>query len=109
MIMNAKTDTRAAFCDKCHAAIRQYDTDGGLWLTDCAGGGYDCGAGGLHVAPAVIGATVDINGDGREVGTVESFTPTGVTVATATGVIASNRFSGLYARVAAMHAAQVSA
>lgn len=100
--MNKKTDTREAFCDKCHAAIRQYDTDGGLWLTDCEGGGYDCGAGGLHVAPALIGAVVDVNGDGRETGTVESFTPMGVTVATATGVIACNRFSGLYARVAAM-------
>ena len=52
--MNANIDTRAAFCDKCHAAIRQYDTDGGLWLTDCLGGSYDCGAGGLHVAPASV-------------------------------------------------------
>ena len=64
--MSTNIDTRSAFCDKCHAAIRQYDTDGGLWLTDCLGGGYDCGAGGLHVAPmfgeslpeAFISATV---------------------------------------------------
>ena len=57
----SKIDTRSAFCDKCHAAIRQYDTDGGLWLTDCEGGSYDCGGtGGLHAAPAVIGATVEL-------------------------------------------------
>lgn len=55
-------DTLTAICARCDVAIRQYDLDGGLWLTDKLGGGYDCAAGGLHTpvsTPTPVPAEVE--------------------------------------------------
>lgn len=54
-------DTLTAICARCNAAIRQYDLDGGLWLTDTLGGGYDCAAGGLHT-PTLVPVEVPVMG-----------------------------------------------
>jgi hypothetical protein len=49
-----------------------------------------------------VGLTVDVYGDGTEMGIVTAFSDRGVTVEAGSTIIASSAFSGLYARVAAM-------
>jgi hypothetical protein len=55
------------------------------------------------MSAAVVGMPVDLYGDGKESGTVTAFNDRGVTVENARGVVVSNKYSGLYARVAAMN------
>lgn len=51
------------------------------------------------MSAGVIGLEVDAFGDGSTFGTVTDFNEGGVTVDVGGTIIASNRFSGLYARV----------
>jgi len=42
-------DVNVATCAKCGQEIKQFDTDGGLWVGDLKSGGkYECPSGGLH-------------------------------------------------------------